>query len=104
MGQRDLILGPRRRRHSGGDAQLPPSVTSAKALVDNGGKWLSIPYASSTSVQRCSALGTIVEDDHEYAEEGGADIPTAEGCRKCECACLQSKASGKGIHHAPHLE
>ena len=34
-------------------------------MVENGGKWLSIPNGSSTKVQLCSAHGTLVEDEHE---------------------------------------
>ena len=41
------------------------TVTSAKTLVDNGGKWRSVPDGSSTMVQLCSALGSLVEDTHD---------------------------------------
>ena len=86
-------------------------MTTAKALVENDGKWLSVPKGSSTKAQLCSALGTLVEDEYE---DDRADIivPSAEDeqaapntncCRTCTCDCVQREAPEMSTQHLPQV-
>ena len=61
------------------ESDLEQHMTTAKAMVGNDGKWLSVPNGSSTRVHLCSALGSLVEDeldDKNKRSNGVAMIPT----------------------------
>ena len=79
-------------------------------MIENDGKWLSIPEESSTRVQLCSAMGTLADDEWEtvsaarieFSEEEEYIVPRRNV--RIQCECVQSKTVDRSTHHMPQLE